>query len=90
MSDFLAVVALPIFGSCPLYVNIHRGGRIQCLWASCDVRGLTGSGSSLWFGWADHLTCMSDNWVHLAGGPLQLHEASVEMVEILDDGLPCC
>ena len=52
--------------------------------------GLTGSGGSLWFGQANHLTHTSDNWVHLAGGPLQLHKALVEMVEISDACLPCC
>ena len=49
--------------------------------------GLTGSGGSLWFGLADHLTHVSDTWVHLTSGSLQLHKALVEMVEISDDCL---
>ena len=52
--------------------------------------GLTGGGGSLWFGQADHLIHMSNNWVHLASGPLLLHKALVEMIEILDDHLTCC
>ena len=52
--------------------------------------GLTGSGGSLWFGLADRLTHVSDTWVRLAGGSLQLRKASVETVEVLDDRLTCC
>ena len=52
--------------------------------------GLTGSGGSLWFGLADRLTRVSDTWVHLTGGLLQLHKASVEAVDISDNHLPCC
>ena len=77
VSNFLVVVALPSFRSCLLRVDIHRSGRIRCLWASHDVCGLTGGGGSLWFGLADRLTCVSDNWVHLAGvivHPLTLHD----------------
>ena len=52
--------------------------------------GLTGSGGSLWFGLADRLTCVSNTWVRLAGGPLQLCKALVETVEISDNRLTCC
>jgi len=54
------------------------------------VWGLIGGGSRLWFGMANHLTHASDNWVRLASGLLQLHKASVEMVKISDNHLPCC
>ena len=54
------------------------------------MHGLTGGGGGLWFGLADCLTHASDTWVRLAGGPLQLCKALVEMVEISDDHLPCC
>ena len=39
---------------------------------------------------AAHLICVSNNWVHLASGSLQFCKASVEVIKILDDHLPCC
>ena len=58
--------------------------------SSRDVCGLTGGGGSLWFGLANCLTHVSDTQVHLASGPFQLCKALVEVVEILDNHLPCC
>ena len=52
--------------------------------------GLTGGGSSLWFGLANRLTHVSDTRVRLASGLLQLCKASMEAVEVSDDCLPCC
>ena len=90
MADLLAVVALPSFRSCLLQIDIHRSSGIRCLWARCDMCGLTGSGGSLWFGLANHLTHVSDTRVPLASGSFQLCKASVEVVEISDHHLPCC
>ena len=49
---------------------------------------LTSGSGTLQFGMADHLTS-PDNQVHLASEMLQLHEASIEVVEVSNDCLPC-